>query len=67
MKKELKLCALIICICAILGLVGMMIADNNTRRVGFNDLTPAFSFEVKNDYAEITFFGKEYIIGYTQG
>ena len=63
MKKELKICALIICFCAILGLAGMFVADNNTRKTGFNDGTPSFSFKIKSNHAEITFFGNTYVIG----
>lgn len=63
MKKELKICALIICFCALLGLAGMFVADNNTRKTGFNDSTPSFSFEIKSNHAELTFFGNTYVIG----
>ena len=40
LKKEIKLCLLIIFLCALVGTAGILVADNRTRQVGFADSFP---------------------------
>lgn len=64
LKKEIKLCLLIIFLCALVGTAGILVADNRTRQVGFADSSPSFSFKIEGGHGELTIFGQDFIIGF---